>query len=218
MRRTARKRRLGERFTDFAIDVGAVQAAMGNATSAAVDKLPEVAREILGEELRPAIREALTAEVLKGIGDMVELLPLLNDALRDSLTASRVVMNAEGDIVYGDDGEPRMQADSAERMKAAALVLKYTLGQAGLAPQPEAPEQAPMIIQFPTMPPPPAWIDGDEPQELAALPEGSRECDICQTIKPANEFVAASNRCQTCQAAQRVRIQAAIEERTGGAE
>ena len=217
MRRSRRRKSEGSTFREYAVDTGDIQAAMENAKSAAVDQLPTVAREILGEELRPAIREALTSEVLKGIGDMVDLLPLMNEALRDSLQATRMVRDAEGKPIEGRDGQYIVEPDSAERMKASALVLKYTLGQAGLAPQPEAPEQAPMIINFPTMPALPGYIEGDEPLDLPQLPEGHRECDICREAKPASEFVAASNRCAVCNEEQRTRIQAEIDKRTGGA-
>src|SRR4051812_6048830 len=171
MRRQRRKRRDGEKFTEFATEFGGVPEAMENATSQALHRLPEAAFETLKAELAPVVREKLTDEVLRGIGDMVGLLAMTQDALKESLTAVRLVTDATGNPVLDRDGEPLYVPDSAERMKAAGYVLKYTLGQPGLAPQPEAPETAPITVVFPTMPAPPNHIDGDEPVELPELPE-----------------------------------------------
>lgn len=214
MRRQRRKKRDGEAFTEYATEFGGVPEAMDNATSQALQRLPEAAFETLKAELAPVVREKLTGDVLRGIGDMVGLLALTQDALKESLTAVRLVTDADGNPVIASDGEPMFVPDSAERMKAAGYVLKYTLGQSGLAPQPEAPEMAPITVVFPTMPAPPNHIDGDEPVELAELPEGHRECDICAETKPAAEFVGSSSRCQLCHDANRARAEAAIAART----
>lgn len=203
---------------EFDIDAGERQEQMQNATAQALDDLPHVAREVLAEELRPAVREALTGRVLESIGDMVGLLPLVQDALRDDLSAKLPILDGDGLPIRDTDGSIVYLVDYERRTKAQQLVLKYTVGQPGLAPQPEAPEQAPIQIVFPTMPAPPSHIDGTAaPEELPEVAEGQRICDICQGAKDASEFVGESSRCQLCHAAARERIEAAIAERTKGA-
>lgn len=206
-----------ENAPEFAVDVSATAEAMQNARAQALDDLPAVAREVLAEELRPAVREALTGAVLQSIGDMVGLMPLVQAALTDDLKASVPLLDGEGDPIRDNDGSIVFITDHERRSKAVALVMKYTVGQPGLAPQPEAPEQAPLIINFPTMPAPPDHIDGAADEEPLELEEGHRMCDICQESKSAGEFVGDSPRCQACHDGQRARIEAAIAERTASA-
>lgn len=202
---------------EFAIDVSHVAEAMQNARAQALDDLPAVAREVLAEELRPAVREALTGAVLQSIGDMVGLMPLVQAALTDDLQASVPLLDSDGNPIRDADGSIVFLTDHERRSKAVALVMKYTVGQPGLAPQPEAPEQAPLIINFPTMPAPPDHIEGEANEEPLELEEGHRVCDICQESKPTDEFVGDAPRCQVCHDAQRARIEAAIAERTAHA-
>lgn len=216
MARSRRKNKQGSAFTDFAIDTGETQAAMENATSQAIDDLPAVAREVLADELRPHIREQLTSDVLQGIGDMVNLMPLVQAALADDLSAlTPMFVEGTGDPLLDEHGEQFFLPDYDRRQKAVGMVLKYTLGQAGLAPQPEAPEQAPITVVFPTMPAPPPRIEVDTEGvaiEVLELEEGERQCDICNLAKPVAEFVGSSPRCTSCHGAQRARIEAAIVE------
>lgn len=199
-----------EWFTDFSD----VTKAMEKAAANAVDDLPKVAREVLAEELRPAIREAMTGQVLQSIGDMVrDLLPLALLALKDDLTAMTPMFDDEGAPLLGPNGEHIHLPDYDRRQRATTLVTRYTIGQPGLAPQPEAPEQAPITVIFPSMPAPTAHVEA-EASEVFELVEGQRVCDICDTAKPADEFVGASSRCQPCHDAHRARIDAAIAART----
>lgn len=212
--RNRRRKRQGEFFTEFADGHEDIEIVLQKATSAAVDRLPEAAFDALKQELAPVMREALTADVLQGIGGMVGLLPLMIQGLQESLTATKLVLDGEGNIVAGPDGELLWVPDHTERAKALALGLKYTVGQPGLAPQPEAPEQAPITVIFPAMPAPTQQATDATAEELPQLAEGERLCDICTTPKPAREFVGSSNRCLPCHAANGVRARAAIEERT----
>lgn len=214
--RQRRKRRFDKNADapEFAVDRNTTLAAMQDAKSQALDDLPAVAREVLADELRPAVREALSGRVLQSIGDMVELLPLVQDALRDDLTAQTPLLDSNGDAIRDSDGSVVYLPDYDRRAKAVALVAKYTVGQPGLAPQPEMPEQAPLVINFPTMPAPADHIEGAAVEELPELSEGERICDICREAKDAAEFVGDSPRCQACHDGQRARIEAAIAERT----
>ncbi|MES2936524.1 MAG: hypothetical protein V4864_02505, partial [Pseudomonadota bacterium] len=133
-RRSRRAQRQGAAFTEFDVDVSATTAAMEAATSQAIADLPAVARELVADELRPAVREALSGAVLSSIGDMLGLMPLVQDALKDDLTALTPVWNDEGQPLLDFNGEPALVPDYDRRAKAVALMLKYTVGQPGLAP------------------------------------------------------------------------------------
>ncbi len=214
-RRSERRKRQGGAFTDFDIHAGSTQNAMARATEEALEQLPAVARQVLADELRPVVREALTERVLDSIGQMIELLPLAQDALREDLTAVRPMTNDDGDIVYGSDGEPVYLVDGDRRAKATALVLKYTVGQPGLAPQPESPAQAPMVVNFNGMPAPSGYVDATAEHIEIGLNE--RLCDSCAEVKDVTLFVGGSSRCEECHEANRARVQLAIDERTANA-
>lgn len=206
----------GEKAPEYAVAAGPNQEVLEQARNSALDDLPAVAREVLAEEIRPAVREALTGRVLQSIGDMVELLPLVQDALRDDLTALTPLFNDEGRQLVDPDDNPIFLPDYDRRAKAVALVVKYTVGQPGLAPQPETPEQAPIIINFPPGMEMPVQVGAVDVEVIAALEAGQRLCDICHEPKDEDEFMAGSGRCTACHDAQRARIEAAIVERTGG--
>ncbi len=215
IRRSRRRKRQGADFTEFDTETGTTQAAMEAARQEALDDLPAVAREVLAEALRPVVREKLTDSVLQSIGAMIDLLPLAQDALREDLLAVRPLLDGEGDIVYGKDGEPVYTVDGDRRSKATALVLKYTVGQPGLSPQPEAPAQAPMVVNFNGMPAPTGFVDSTAEQVVLGLNE--RLCDTCDSVKDVTLFVGGSSRCEACHEANRARVQLAIEERTANA-
>lgn len=210
--RRRRKARQGADFTERDYSADDIQAAMEQAKAEALDDLPAVARERLGIQLDPIIKENLSDDVLASIGNMVgKLLPMAEAALEDQLQAERLVTDAEGNAVIVD-GEPLMLPDYQTRDKAISHVLKYTVGQPGLAPQPEAPEQAAIVVNFGGMPPPTGYVDGAaEPIELGM---NERLCDTCGIAKDVTEFVGGSSRCEECHEANRARVQLAIEERT----
>lgn len=210
-KRSRRRKRQGAAFTEFDREAGEIQAAMDSATEALLDDLPAVAREVMADELRPIFREHLSGAVLQGIGDMVGLLPRAQAALELQLEAERMVLDSEGTPVMVD-GQPLMVPDHAMRDKAIAHVLRYTVGQPGLAPQPEAPEQAPIIVNFGGMPPPTGYVDGTA--DVVELGMNERLCDTCGVAKDVTEFVGGSSRCEECHEKNRARVQLAIEERT----
>lgn len=212
----ARRTKAGDK-REFAFNDGPVQAAMQRASEDAVAHLPEAARDALVGELAPYVREALSqdeagARVLRSIVDMMELLPLATEGLAEDLIATNMVRDADGRPIRDDSGDYLREPDHDTRHKARALAYKYTIGQPGLAPQPEAPEQAPITVVFPQMEAP--TVVDSTARDLPELEEGQRLCDMCYTAKPAVDFVGSSSRCYACHANNRGRIETAIAERT----
>jgi hypothetical protein len=143
------------------------------------DALPQVVQE----ELRPLVREAITEDVLRAASQLVALTPTMVDAITEDLNSS----------------------DKILRQKAYTLLAKYTLGNQSIAPVQEHRDQ-PMQVTF-NLPRPGnlpadagADIDAGEatltPLETEALE--LRQCMECHADKPAAEFVGASERCVDC--------------------
>lgn len=139
------------------------------------DEAERAAQEILKDELKPVVREALTEEVLAGIQSMIGHVPAAIEA-------------AAADLASDDD---------VTRQKAYTLILKHTLGSSNLVPDINAEKQQELTVHF-NLPRPEAarsaeWTvaEGDDPVE-------GRECDSCSTVKPASEFVGESHRCRVC--------------------
>jgi hypothetical protein len=206
-------------FSEYAVDVSEVTAAMEKASAGAFEDLPAIARQVAAEELRPYVREALSGAVLDSIGDMLGLMPLVQDALRDDLTALAPVFDKETGVQLLDtDNEPVLLPDYDRRARAVSVVLKYTVAQPGLAPQPDTPESGGVTVVFGGMPEPVVNATVVEEAKLAEIESGaSRQCDICAEVKPSDEFVAGSSRCAECQAALRARIDAQVAEMEGRA-
>lgn len=140
----------------------------------------DVGKQILQEELRPVVREAITAEVLEGIAGLVRLTPRMVELIGQDLEST----------------------DPAIRQKAYTLLARYTLGNASVAPAGAEAQPAPMQVQF-LMPRPGDPADAaPAPVPVPAVVEAEelRECVECQTEKPPSEFVGASPRCQACHA------------------
>ena len=214
--RTKRSVRRRTDPNEFSTDGGLAMEIHEKAHNAAMDDIPEIARKAVAEVAGNAAREAMTVDVLESIRDMLGMMPVLNAALADALGAANPVMGRDGYPVLDEDGNVLMVPDYDRRLKAAALVMKYTVGQPGLAPQVEAPEAAGLIVNFGSMPPVSQEIEGTA-AEIVELEAGQRQCDICAEVKPADEFVGASSRCADCHSANETRARAAIAERTRGA-
>ncbi len=135
-------------------------------------KQEDVVREAFVEELRPVLRSAIDAGVIKAIESMVGLAPAAVSALQDDL---------EGDDPYA-------------RSRAAALVVKYTMGNPHVTPAREDNKPGLTIInQMPDAPAP--FIDAD----LEDAPSGDlKRCDTCRLDKPVEDFPADGPRCAQC--------------------
>lgn len=161
------------------------------AREVARNQVTEVVRTALEAEVGPVVREALTAEVMKSIKSMVDLMPAAIAALGDNLSAE----------------------DPELAQKAATTLLRYTMGNPSVAPPPITEEKSPLQINF-TIP----RADGSGPRDAHwqaqtapdttaedldvigdALEEGElRECMECHIVKPTDQFVGQSPRCQSC--------------------
>lgn len=216
--RSKRKRRLDAGDTADVAGGNNAAKAIAKAKKATMDDLPAVVREVMAEEVRPVVREALSSRVLEAIGSMTELIPLMFDALKDDLVAQEPCVDpATGEHVTMMDGTPVYTVDYDRRSKARDLVAKYTLGQPGLAPQPEAAANAPITVVFPGMSQPePIYIRAadaiaDAPLELpAGVSDDARMCDLCHDWKEPVELVGDSDRCYPCHEAARVKMEARL--------
>lgn len=186
------------------------QVALEEATLLGLDRLPDTVQAVLAEEVRPIVREELLkGNVLDSIADMCNMLPLAQAAIKDDLTAREPVFHDNWEPVLDADGNQLYRIDYDRRAKAVTYVLKYTLGQAALAPQPLQPENQGIVVNFTGLGRPES-IDAEiiEEAELIQLEEGvTRRCDVCADIKPRDEFVGNSPRCMECH--EEVRIRAA---------
>jgi hypothetical protein len=143
---------------------------------------PDVAHRIIEEELRPVVRESITADTLQAIADMVALTPTAVDALREDLTSH----------------------DATIRQRAYTLLMKYTVGHHAIVQPPEQDRSQALQVNF-NLPRPKDQPEGD-PAITAEVVEEERVCDTCGKNGPASEFVAGSDRCTECFAKQQAQL------------
>jgi len=133
----------------------------------------DVGHELMKEELRPIVKEALTDEVLAALNGLVALTADAVCALREDI----------------------QQSDNKElRQKAYSLLLRYTAGNASIAPKAVEEEAKAMQVMFAVPRPGQDADEHDVPGEAVEL----RDCAECKQSKPADEFVANSDRCTKC--------------------
>jgi hypothetical protein len=158
----------------------------------------EMAKEIMRDELKPVVREALSRDVLSAISDLVSLTPLMVSALKEELTGAPMRDPETGQKILVN-GEPVIGIDPERRLRAVQLLARYTVGSAGLAPQPESKPQ-PIAVNFGSAPRP----DWDGTAE--------RECDVCNLPRQEAEFIGDSSRCTYCQQEIEERARSIVEE------
>lgn len=145
---------------------------------------PDLVRDVVREEIRPIVREALTEETLQAIQSLLGLAPAAIAALADDLA---------------NDEDPGL------RQRAAALVTKYTMGHPALVQPKDTEPNAQMVVHF-ALPRPDAnsaaHVVGIDDVELVDV----KVCDECHVEKPADQFVAASSRCNDCYEKRRARV------------
>lgn len=147
-------------------------------------QIKDAASELVKEELRPIIREALTQDILDGLGELVAMVPAAIAALKLDLASD----------------------DETVRQRAYTAVMRYTLDNKAIAPASAEQAPAPMQVVF-AMPRP-----GDAAPPLPeAQPSEATElatCAECDTEQPRSNMVANSERCQSCHDEVQARVAA----------
>lgn len=138
--------------------------------------LEDVAHQVVAQELRPIVREAmLGTAATEALGQLVGLLP---DVMTELAT----------DI---------HDRDPVVRQKAHQFLLRYTLGHEKVLPT-EDDRHAPLtVVLAPGIRP-----SDDAAAEASAMvepePNDLRECDTCHESKPESDFIGTALRCSDC--------------------
>lgn len=158
-------------------------------TTLSTIKKKELASEVMAEELRPVVREAITEDVLRSIQGLVGLTGRAVELIAADMNGSDPVL----------------------AQKAATLVLRYTMGNQSVAPAPTAVEPAGMTVNFHVPRPTEPVVEADLVVEEAIEAGEARICAECGITKATDAFVAGSSRCHACNDG----FQAKIAERFG---
>lgn len=136
-------------------------------------QLKDATYEVMKEELRPVVREALTDDVLRGVERLITLTPRMIQCIEEDLH---------------DD-------DKTIRQRAYTLLARYTLGNQSVAPPPQDPAAQGMTVVF-NLPRPGDTSTGESgtPQDVIDL----KQCQECTEHKPPRDFEAGSDRCKEC--------------------
>lgn len=151
--------------------------------------------KVVEEELRPVVREAITEDTLRAIGDLVGLTSTAVAAIADDL----------GSI------------DAVIRQRAYSLVMKYTVGHGAIVAPIDQDRTQPIVVNFDLPRPAPiegeAVLDTSEPEVTDAVEV--KTCDMCGHEGPAQDFAANSTRCNDCYAKQRARADEFLKDHAG---
>lgn len=142
----------------------------------------DVAHKVIEEEIRPVVRESITADTLAAISKMV------------ALTSDAV----------GCIAEDLQSEDAVVRQRAYTLIMKYTVGHQAIVRPPEEEKGGDITVNF-ELPRPEKGEDIDGSAEEVELATEMKTCDSCGEDKPADEFVANSTRCLNCYEVQQNR-------------
>lgn len=134
----------------------------------------DAVQAVLKQELAPLVRESIDDSVLSAIDRMVKLTP-------------QAVAVLERDLA----GEDKVMAQ-----RAAALVVKYTVGHPALVRPPED-KPSSFTVNFglprPEEPGDSPVVDIDAEEDLE-----EKVCDNCGEPKPLSAFADGSDRCEEC--------------------
>lgn len=145
--------------------------------------------EVMREELKPVVREALTDDVLVAIQNLVNLTPAVVAAITEDIAQT---------------------SDKTLRQRAYTLVSKYTLGNPSVAPPPIEQAATGIVVNFQMPRPGDATAEVEQHSDAEEL----KTCVECKQDKPVTGFVANSDRCTQCHE----QLQAKVLERFGGGE
>jgi len=154
----------------------------------------DVLHKVIEEEVRPVVRESITEDTLKAIGNLVGLTPRAVAAIEDDLASD----------------------DATIRQRAYTLIMKYTVGHQAIVRPPDEDRSQPIVVNFDL--PRPAYVEGDvDNSEPEHVDEAIvvKTCDVCGREAPSDEFAANSTRCLDCYAKQRARAEAFLKDHDG---
>lgn len=136
----------------------------------------ELEAEVIKEELRPVVKEALTQDVRAAIGRLMGLWPLAAEAIQADLTSP----------------------DPIARREAYKTLARYTVGQTPLVAGNDETGGG-LVVHF-NLPRPAQASErsAEEPIPLATESTELRNCLVCGEDKPLEEFVDGSDRCEVC--------------------
>jgi len=168
----ARSRRLARENKRARERVGPQAASAADSIRAILaGKTEDAIREAFIEELRPVVREAIDEDAVRAIKGMVGLAPAAILVLQEDLSAEDPVL----------------------RQRAAALIMKYSLGNPNAMPPREAAGAGLTIInQMPDA------GQVDPPVEAEVVDDETRRCESCRLDRPRSAFVADAPVCGTC--------------------
>lgn len=154
----------------------------------------DVVDEVVKEELRPVVREAITEDTMRAVADLIALAPAAVSALREDLASD----------------------DATIRQRAYTLVTKYTIGHPAIVRPPEEESDKQLVVHF-NIPRPDTSTDTSTDTSAPEIAESlvgtvieestdeTRQCDMCGEDRPLDQFVSGSYRCHSCYAAQQQR-------------
>lgn len=144
--------------------------------------MPDIAHRVIEEEIRPVVRESITADTLAAIAQMVGL---TNEAVRCI-------------------AEDLQSEDAVVRQRAYTLIMKYTVGHQAIVRPPEEEKGGDITVNF-ELPRPELNSESiSDNEEIEAVE--IKTCDACGENKPAVDFVANSTRCTNCYETQQNRV------------
>lgn len=155
----------------------------------------DVLHKVIEEEVRPVVRESITEDTLRAIGDLVGLTPRAVAAIEDDLASE----------------------DATIRQRAYTLIMKYTVGHQAIVRPPDEDRTQAIVVNF-DLPRPPKQVEGlqDQPEPEAVEDAVEvRTCDTCGKDGTPDEFAANSTRCLDCYAKQRARADDFFKEHDG---
>ena len=160
---------------------------LGTVSDVVSKRTKDTAHEVLKEEMRPVVREAITSDVLCAINEMVALMPRAVELIRQDL---------------------ENEADPALRQRAYTLLTRYTLGNPSVAPVSAEQQPAPMSVVFQLPRPGDAPASVDAPVDVVAqeVPEAVKDCQECGGAFPLSAFPDDAARCQECHDELRKRV------------
>lgn len=135
------------------------------------ENIGEVTKDVLRDELRPIVREAITDSVIRSIEDLIGHVP-------KAIEVAAKLLDSE---------------DEKTRFDAATLILRHTTGNKSVVPDVNAGQGTKLEVVL-GLPRPEASVEGVIEGEVIS----EKECDSCHNTKPLTEFVGGSDRCQTC--------------------